>query len=227
MNLFYAPPEQVQGRTLTLAGDEARHASKVLRYQVGDAIFITDGVGNQYEGRVEVAGKNDLQVSILHKHFTPKPGELILVLGVLKNRQRLEFAIEKAVEIGSTKIILFKSDHSERSKVNVDRLQTIAGSAMKQSLRSYLPAIQYHHSLEDAIGDYKNMSLITAHEKQKNETLEIFKLDTDYLALVGPEGGFSEDEMQLMKDNKARIISLGDHRLRAETAVVALLSRFY
>ncbi|MEX2403718.1 MAG: RsmE family RNA methyltransferase [Balneolales bacterium] len=227
MNLFYTPPEQVQEKTLNLSGDEARHAVKVLRFKVGDAIFVTDGAGSRYEGRIEVAGKNKLQVSILHKHSTPKPAELVLVLGLLKNRQRLEFAIEKAVELGCIKIILFKSDHSERGKVNLERLQAIAVSAMKQSLRNYLPDVQLRDSLGDAIKGFNDHTLITAHEKQKKEAPTFFELNKNHLALVGPEGGFSDDEIRLMEKSKGRTISLGDYRLRTETAVVALLSRFY
>lgn len=226
MNLFYALPEQVQGNTLSLSGDEARHAVKVLRFKAGDIIYVTDGVGNRYKGRIEVTGKSSLEISILEKHETPKHSELVLVLGLIKNRQRLEFAIEKAVELGCTEIVLFKSDHSERAKVNLERLQSIAISAMKQSLRNYLTSVRFKNSLPEAINAYNDHTLIAAHEKKKGGKPEFFYLSQNCVALVGPEGGFSDDEIRLLKKRQGHIISLGDYRLRAETAVVALLSRF-
>lgn len=226
MNLFYTPPEQVRGNALTLTGDEAGHAVKVLRFQAGDVIFVTDGAGTRFEGRIESAEKNKISISILDKQITLKPFELVLVLGLIKNRQRLEFAVEKAVELGATEIILFKSDHSERGKVNTERLQAIALSAMKQSLRSWLPAVLYRESLEVAMQGYTDHVLVAAHEKEKNNAPGIFDLNTNYLALAGPEGGFSDTEIRMLTERNARLISLGDYRLRSETAVVALLSRF-
>ncbi|MEX0684643.1 MAG: RsmE family RNA methyltransferase [Balneolales bacterium] len=226
MNLFYTPPEKVQEHKLILVDDEARHAEKVLRYRVGDTIHVSDGVGSRHEGHISFIGNKTIQVDIRQTYSEQKPCELVLALGLIKNRQRLEYAVEKAVELGATEIVLFKSDHSERGKVNRDRLQAIALSAMKQSLRPFLPRIYYNETLSDAVTGYNDHVFIVAHEKANDETLELFKHDKNYLILVGPEGGFSDDEINTLQKNKARVISLGKYRLRSETAVAALLSRF-
>ena len=226
MNLFYTPPDQVTDQTLTITDEEARHAEKVLRYRAGDAIRVADGAGNTYEGRISFIGNKTLQVDILQKQSVPRPNDLVLILGLIRNRQRLEYAIEKAVELGATEIALFKSDHSERGKVNLSRLQAIGLSAMKQSLRPYLPPIHYYDSLAETLRKYSDHALVAAHEKIKIDIPAPFTREKHYAALIGPEGGFSESEVQIMGKAKAELISLGTYRLRSETAVTALLSRF-
>ncbi|MEX0927770.1 MAG: RsmE family RNA methyltransferase [Balneolales bacterium] len=226
MNLFYTQPEKVQEHRLTITGDEARHVIRVLRFKTGDPITVTDGKGNRYEGRIESSASHHISVSIENHSSEAKPYDLILALGIIKNRQRLEFAVEKAVELGATEVILFKSTHSERQKVNLDRLQAIALSAMKQSLRSYLPPVVFKKSLGDAISGHSSHDLIVGHEKQKSRSPAFFELNKNHLVLIGPEGGFSDEEIHFLTEKRAAIVSLGKYRLRSETAAAALLSRF-
>ncbi|MEX0610100.1 MAG: RsmE family RNA methyltransferase [Balneolaceae bacterium] len=229
MNIFFVESNRVTGDIFELKGQEAQHAAKVLRLRNGDEIHATDGEGKRYTGIVTSINKDSVTASIKEKKEVPesKP-HLILAMGIIKKRDRLEFALEKAVELGASEIVLFNSDHTEKTNVRVDRLETIAMSAMKQSLRSWLPKVLLHKSLEDVLKSYPEFEVLMAHEKISEDlNSESSKtLKDNMLLLVGPEGGFSDREVELVKQNGGELVSLGEYRLRAETAAVAFLSRF-
>lgn len=231
MNIFYTNPEKVFEAHFELADQEAQHVAKVLRLRKGDEIHATDGKGIRLVGNIQAIGKNSVTVFIKEKEEIPKPiPEKVLAMGIIKKRDRLEFAVEKAVELGATEIVLFDSDHSEKTKVREDRLQTIAISAMKQSMRSWLPEIVILKSLEAVLQKYADFKVLMAHEQvgfESGKADEFENLDEEkLLLLVGPEGGFSNQEVELAKSQNAELVSLGKYRLRAETAAVAFLSRF-
>lgn len=230
MNLFYAPPEQRDDDMLYLKDGEAHHATHVLRYKAGDPISVVDGKGGWFDGEIVRQSRGEVAVAIhkacrLAKKQDVKPR--VLALGLIKNRQRLEFAVEKAVELGATDIILFQSHNSEREKVRVDRLELIAKTAMKQSLRAWLPGVRFAGSVSDLVSGHSDHHMLLAHEKHdgrvevKDEWLKKERL----MVLVGPEGGFSDEEVTLLTDAGAELVSLGSFRLRAETAAITLLAR--
>lgn len=228
MNVFYAPPQQITDHTIELLNREAHHAANVLRYKRGDEIIVVDGTGNKYSGIVQVIGKKRVEISIVEKSvLDSKNKDLVLALGLIKNRQRLEFAIEKAVELGATSIILFNSRYSEKDKVRLDRLEGIVISAMKQSMHARLPVLDYEKSLKDVLERFKSHRILMAHEKVGGKA---FIPDTEdqkeILLLVGPEGGFSDEETELVEQYNGELVSLGRYRLRAETATIAFLSKF-
>jgi 16S rRNA (uracil1498-N3)-methyltransferase len=225
MNLFYTPIEFIQLPTVRLKGQEARHASKVLRLKRGDSIHVTDGVGHVYECVVESVGKEQIEAIVQSTHQEPKinPGVSILV-GLIKKRDRLEFAIEKSVELGADQLIVFRGDHSEKGNVRLDRLEAAAISAMKQSLRAYLPTICFEKSLKSALESLPDKGLVI----HADETLDGFQPVRDskiYTAVIGPEGGFSEGERGLLKKAGSVPYSLGSKRLRTETAVITMTDR--
>ncbi len=228
MNLFFVHPEDLQEKTFTLRGQESHHASRVLRMNTGDEIHLTDGSGHALLGVIETMGRSDLSGSILQKEFLPWEGaELILALGLIRKRDRLEFAVEKAVELGVRKIILFQSDHTEKAPLKLNRLELIAQSAMKQSLRFYLPEIEYRNNLEEVLKSGRYDHMFIAHEKaDSDQEINDHPSKGSVLLLVGPEGGFSESEVRLALAEGAEMISLGKHRLRAETAAITMISRF-
>lgn len=231
MNVFYVDAGNVTPTAFELTGQEAMHAAKVLRVRPGDEIYATDGEGNQFTGIVSAVGRNSISVSITQKEEIPKPmPEKVLAMGIIKKRDRLEFAVEKAVELGATEIVLFDSEHSEKAKIREDRLQAIAISAMKQSMRSWLPKIILMKSLEEVLQTYSSHRTLMAHEQvgfEAGKADEFENSDEEKLLLLtGPEGGFSDKEVELARKNNAEVISLGKYRLRAETAAVAFLSRF-
>ncbi|MFA5669146.1 MAG: RsmE family RNA methyltransferase [Balneolaceae bacterium] len=227
MNYFYAPPEQWNGeQSVEIIGQEAQHILKVLRYNVGDTIHIANGRGRIYECKIESVAKQLLTATIgtFIEEEAPKIAK-VLALGVIKIRDRFEFAIEKAVELGATEICIFNADHTQRTKINEGRLNLLILSAFKQSGRFWLPDLVIKDSLDEVYSHYKNHSNIMAHEKTTitDRTSGLIK---DSVLFVGPEGGFSERELKLHSQNGGEFISLGKNRLRAETAVTALLSQY-
>lgn len=230
MNIFYAPPDQISGAQVELRRQEAKHASKVLRYREGDDITVVDGQGGWYEGTVSQITNKSVLVSISASEKKPvKKPRLILGLGIIKKRDRLEFAVEKAVELGVAGIALFRGDHTIKQNVRMDRLQATVLRAMKQSMQAWLPQIGQFSSVAEVIEAHPQSTVLAAHEKVEASTAGIdlnLSLKGELLLLVGPEGGFSDNEIEVIKDREGQLISLGGNRLRTETAAVVFLSQF-
>lgn len=229
MNIFYAPPDQIHGTHIELRDQEAIHASKVLRCRPGDDITVTDGQGGWYEGTIVQIAKKSVKIETsFSEQRQQKQPRMVLGLGIIKKRSRLEFAVEKAVELGASTIALFRSEHTVKEKVRLDRLESVALSAMKQSMQAWLPEIKVYESLGEVVRDHEGYTLLAAHEKTeaKPGVKEEFRRSGDVLLLVGPEGGFSDSEVHFIQDKGGRLVSLGRNRLRTETAAVVLLSQF-
>lgn len=230
MNIYYAPPSQVNNGFIELLDQEATHASKVMRAREGDKLVVVDGVGGRYEGIIRRFTKKSVQLEVEDEQQIPKPKPtLILGMGIIKKRDRLEFAVEKAVELGVSQVYLFRSERTIKENVRMDRLESIVKSAMKQSLRAWLPEVTICHSLEQMLASVSDAELLVAHEKVEaaQADIDLKKLESKkILLLVGPEGGFSSDEIEWFKQEGAQLVSLGSNRLRAETAVVTFLSQF-
>ncbi|MCW9705836.1 RsmE family RNA methyltransferase [Fodinibius salsisoli] len=231
MNIYYAPPAQIHGTAAELLDQEARHASKVMRAREGDQLVIVDGKGGRYEGPIRRITKQSVQIEIQESQYFDKPQpELLLGMGIIKKRDRLEFAVEKAVELGAAHIALFRSRRTIKENVRMDRLESITLSAMKQSLRTWRPEVTLFHSIEEVIASFPEAQCVLAHEKVSPSKMSFAHLaegkDQPILLMVGPEGGFADAEVDKMVDAGAELASLGSHRLRAETAVVALMSQF-
>lgn len=225
-NLFYTEPATVANGFLELTGQEATHASKVMRFKVGDTLHASDGLGNTYESEIIEVSKKKITGRIKKTdHEDPPNFKKVIAFGAIKKRDRLEFAVEKAVELGAWEICIFHADHSERSKINKERLQTIALSAFKQSKRSWLPKVVFIDSLDEVMDHYTDHKPIMAYMQAGAEKPSDLK-ESESLFLVGPEGGFSDREVKIAVDNGSELITLGKHRLRAETAVMAILSQF-
>ena len=230
MNIFYAPPSQINNGFIELLDQEANHASRVLRAREGDPLTVVDGRGGRYQGTIRRITKKSMQVEIENNDQEPAPSpRLALGIGIIKKRDRLEFAVEKAVELGVAEIRLFRSDHSIKENVRMDRLQAIAISAMKQSLRAWLPEISLYHSVEEVLDYNGSARIFAAHEEVdaiKENGVQEQDSNGTKLLMVGPEGGFSDREVQVFKQREAQLVSLGSNRLRTETAAVAFLSQF-
>lgn len=227
MNIFYAPKEQVFGEIIELGDQEAKHAAKVLRYREGDSIVIVDGEGGRYHCEIKQVNRAVLKAKIQEKEQVPISNPLkVLAMGLIKKRDRLEFAVEKAVELGVSDIALFRSRHTVKDNVRMDRLEATILSAMKQSLRTWLPGVTLYDSLEDIMEHYSDYRVLLAHKAGKDtEQLPDLEGTERLLALVGPEGGFSQQEIEFAKERGTESVSLGRYRLRTETAAITLLSR--
>lgn len=227
MNLFYAHSEDIVLPVIKLKGQESKHATKVLRYRLGDEIMITDGKGQLYTCKVSSIGKEDLTAEVVSTSFEDRPFPyLTLVLGLIKKRDRLEFAIEKSVELGVDQIIIFRGDHSEKQKFRIDRVESATLSAMKQSLRLYLPDIKEAESLKSAIEMINNPGTIVLADETKEDDINPTLAEDRYTVVIGPEGGFSKNEKKWLNHIQAIPYSLGDKRLRTETAAMIIIDRF-
>jgi 16S rRNA (uracil1498-N3)-methyltransferase len=227
MNVFYAPLQQIGEQIIELRNQEAVHASKVLRYREGDGITVVDGEGGWYEGVIKYITEGSVQIAI-HNHIIQKrvQPDIILGMGIIKKRDRLEFAVEKAVEIGVKEVALFRSEYTVKQNVRLDRLHTTAVSAMKQSLQAWLPKVTMFKSLDRVIRHYTCDNIIVARQSEDGGFRSSLKHNA--LLLVGPEGGFSDGEINHLKEREnVTFISLGEHRLRAETAVIIALSQYH
>lgn len=227
MNLFYTHPSNCTGDTLVLKDQEAKHAVSVLRYREGDEILVTDGRGHLYEGVIRSTRKNEVLMEVKESSFEDLPDRNVtLALGVIKKRDRLEFAVEKAVELGVSRIALFRGDHTEKGKVRMDRVEATVMSAMKQSLRVWLPSVELYESMDELLEKRSSSLFVVADQKSTNEKLEFSDDDNEVVLLVGPEGGFSKREEEFWSsgsDLNTKTVLLGKKRLRAETAAVVMV----
>jgi len=219
MELFYCP--DIKNENNILDPVESRHCTKVLRKKTGDLIDITDGLGNLYEARLTVQNKQRCSFEILSSKFFNKPGYTIhIAIAPTKNVDRMEWFVEKVVEIGIDKISFIETFFLERKVINLDRMRKKAISAMKQSIRTYLPVISGMIKLDKLLSSVKEEQKFLAHlENSHTRYLTSQALPgKSYLILIGPEGGFSEDEKSIITQKEFLITKIGDYRLRTETA---------
>lgn len=224
MNLFYVPAANIRGDDAEFPEEEAHHAMNVLRLNSGDPVHFTDGRGGMYYGKISRLSRKSVQ-AIIEEREIAKPGPIkhTMVIGYIRQKQRMEFAIEKLVEIGIKHIALFHGDHSEPGKMKTERIEKIIKAASKQSLQYHFPQYSLHNSLKDCLTTINTDYLLAAHERVEPEiTPEIQPNLPEITGITGPEGGLSEEEAHLINQYNGRWISLGRQRLRAETAALVL-----
>jgi 16S rRNA (uracil1498-N3)-methyltransferase len=228
MNLFYFPDLKQNDTVVDLKSDEVQHIVKVLRNGPGDELIATNGEGWAFRLKILETSKKSIRCEVLNSKLYDRLSHhnLHIGLGVLRLRDRLEFAIEKSVELGVGGIHLIITDRSERSKIKLDRLEAIASSAMKQSLQVYRPIIEIHDSLDAFLKSFSG-AIIAAHEMSTAPIQQLIHptiLEQKLGLLIGPEGGFSDRETGILKAKNVPLVSLGPIRMRAETALVKLIS---
>ena len=221
IELFYSPHENISGETISLTGDEFKHAVKVMRSKIGDTIYITNGTGLIFKTEISSIEKDNLSAKIIETIKTENKFEnIFFCIPKLKNPDRFKFAIEKCVEFGVVNFIVFESNRTISKGSNIKRWEKIALSAMKQSLRAYLPKIQLVNYLSN-IGELNGEKIIFEQNSDK-----YFKFNKDgekiYYFIFGPEGGLTKDELEIFENDS--IFSLSVHRLRSETAIVKVAS---
>jgi len=220
IELYYSAPEKISNAQIVISDEEFHHASDVMRHTKGDFIYITDGKGNIYKCRISIISKTSLTAEIQDKkQFENKNLNIHFCLPYLKNPDRMKFAVEKSVELGISSFIIFSSKRTVSKAVNIKRLQKIALSAIKQSLRAYLPTIKEMKFVEILkIPGTK----ILLDQKADEKFSFINDYQKKYYFLFGPEGGFESEEFKVLKAES--IFRLGEHRLRSETAIVQCAS---
>lgn len=228
MHLFYTPTIEPHHKEFMLSEDESKHAVRVLRLHVGDRIYLVDGRGGWYVAEILDPHPKRTTLSIKHvEQAYEKSGYYLHVaIAPTKNMERMEWFLEKATEIGIQEVTPIISTHSERKEVKLERLNKVVISAMKQSLKAYLPKINPAVSLTqffDRIKTEEYTSKVIAHcaEGQKKYLHDICAPQGKYLILIGPEGDFSENEIEEALPLGYSPVSLGNSRLRTETAAIA------
>lgn len=226
MELFFAG--LVNGNYAELEGMEAVHCVKVLRHRAGDKITFTDGNGIFYSGIISNSAKEKCSIEILQSWPEKKNnhGAIHIAVAPVKNNERMDWFCEKAVEVGVNQISFIKCEHGERSKINYERIRRIAISAMKQSNRATLPAINEMMPFKEWINLNKNVQQqkFLCHYSENQPMLNAsFKMDSDVCVAIGPEGDFSDSELMLAKEAGYNLVNLGHHRLRTETAAIVSL----
>ncbi|MBO4944343.1 MAG: 16S rRNA (uracil(1498)-N(3))-methyltransferase [Muribaculaceae bacterium] len=219
---FYAPDIL---ETLTLPESDSGHAIKVLRMQAGDELQVIDGRGNCYTCRIAAPDRKRTRVEIVESRPMPLPWpqQIVLAVAPTKHIDRMEWAVEKVTEIGVNRIIPVVADRSERRDLKVERLERIAVSAMKQSLKGVLPRIDPLTPVMDVIDGFKEYNRFIAYCDRSIPRLLLareYQPEKNTIILIGPEGDFSPEEIRSALDSSWKPVSLGPCRLRTETAAI-------
>lgn len=221
MLLFYAP--DIADRP-QLPETEAGHCLKTLRMQAGDIVHITDGKGNLYKAALLDTHPKHCRLNILE--ITPQTpawkGRIFIALAPTKNMERTEYFAEKATETGIDAIAFLNCRFSERKEIKTERINKILIAAMKQSLKARLPQLHAMADFRQFITQrFDGQKLIAhCHPTQKSLLSKTYRAGENVLALIGPEGDFSEEEVKLAVEQGFMPVSLGKSRLRTETAAL-------
>ena len=232
MHLFYTPDilQTLSESFYTLNEEESKHCIRVLRLNIGAKVILIDGKGGWYEAEIADDNTKRCTVKIIEnkKEFGKHNNHLHIAIAPTKNIDRIEWFIEKAVEIGIDEISLLNCRNSERSIVKTERLDKVAIAAIKQSLTAYLPKLNEMMDFKKFIASVENFAgqKFIAHCSpplslgERPHLKTIYNKGCDALILIGPEGDFSTEEVRMAIDNGFKEINLGTSRLRTETAAL-------
>lgn len=221
MHLFFATHRA--GNNIELDPEESRHLAKVLRLREGDQVQAMDGKGNIFTCSIADANQKKAQLNIITQDSKEEYFGVHLAVAPTKNINRWEWFLEKATEIGIDEISPIITSQSERKVVKADRNNRILISAVKQSQKANLPKLGNLSSFKDFINiDFEGEKFI-AHCNSKFERIalkEIHQVGKNALVLIGPEGDFNEEEIQLALSKGFKSVLLSESRLRTETAAI-------
>jgi 16S rRNA (uracil1498-N3)-methyltransferase len=222
---FYLASLSAVAEEFSMDEPASRHMVQVLRMQEGQGLMLTDGRGLQAKATIRNAHKRHCGVWIAEKKFRkPDPNRVAIALSLLKNSNRFEWFLEKATELGIAEIIPLKCSRTEKQQFRMERMQTIIESALIQSQQAWMPVLQppffFSEFVQQATADQKLIGYCGPGEKK--QLGEIVNRDLlSRLILIGPEGDFTEEEVSMAFQAGFTPVSLGDHRLRSETAALA------
>ena len=222
MNVFYLPDAQVG--TISFPEEESKHIVRVLRMKEGDGFCVTDGKGSLYDAELIDAHPKRAMANLSNQRngYDIRDFKVSIAIAPTKLNERTEWFLEKATEIGVDEVMLFSSYHSERRVANVERFKKIVISAMKQSVKSKMPSVEEMQPFDKLVRqNYEGQKFIAwIDDNVKEQLCDLYKKGENALVLIGPEGDFSKEEVVLAKENGFIPVSLGEARLRTETAAV-------
>ena len=224
---YFAERDQIGKDSLRLPPDEARHALRVMRLEAGDEIAVVDGEGGWYRARIMTVDRSGLLASIEErKQDVGEPSyKLTVAIGLVRQQGRFETFLEKAVELGVTRIVPTVTERSRQTGLSMQRCRRILIAGLKQSLRSRLPQLTELRPFKSVIRENAAVRFI-AHETASDEEsvlghVEALRAADSCHVLVGPEGGFTDAEIECAERAGWIKVSLGNSRLRSETAGIA------
>ncbi|MDE5843701.1 MAG: 16S rRNA (uracil(1498)-N(3))-methyltransferase [Muribaculaceae bacterium] len=233
---FFSPDILTTG---TLTPEDSRHCSKVLRHRAGDEISVIDGSGRRYRCRILDPDPRCTQVEIIDAETIPPHWGVDITLAVAptKNMDRMEWMVEKSVEIGVNRIVPLLCEHSERKVVKPERLVNIAVSAMKQSLKTTLPEVaplsrygDFIKSTHQRLGENPSLQCFMGYCDKNYPLLRLadeYHAGSDVVIMIGPEGDFSPEEVNKAVECGFRPVTFGNSRLRTETAAISALDTIH
>jgi 16S rRNA (uracil1498-N3)-methyltransferase len=219
---FYEPDVSSITSTFILSEETSKHCIQVLRMKQGEYLQLTNGKGTLLKAFITKADKKNCEVKIESaEQHEPIKKNISIGISLLKNASRFEWFLEKATEIGISNIIPLLCNRTERQHFRFDRMQSIIASAMLQSQQTWLPVLQEPTSIDVVIKNSSYQQKLIAHceEDEKNELSKLL-VDTNVQILIGPEGDFSPQEIELALQQHFTPVSLGNTRLRSETAAM-------
>lgn len=220
MKLFFG---EINNGKAIINDEEQQHIVKVLRMKDGEEIHVTDGKGNLASGILIIEGKKaGIEVAEIKTDTADFNPKLHIAIAPTKNIDRIEFFVEKAVEMGISEITILQTEKTERKNLNIDKIRKQAIAASKQSLRFHFPVINDLIKIQDFLKNIDSETTFVAHCNENLERInlnEIPKLE-NYTFLIGPEGDFSDKEIMFLAEKGIKAVSLGNQRLRTETAGV-------
>ena len=237
MPRFFVKTNQINNDNIDIIGEDVKHIKNVLRKQIGDKIEVCNqDTGDSYKCEIENFSEDEIKTNIIEKLTNIQERVEVDIYQGLPKSDKMELIIQKSVELGANAIIpvnlkrcVVKLEGKDESK-KIDRWQKIAESAAKQCGRSFIPEVKHLANVKDIcnlINEYD--AIIVAYENEKDNTLksELKKLNSENLKIgivIGPEGGFEESDVNILRENGARIVTLGNRILRTETVALNVLS---
>ncbi len=225
MNLFFFYKDTFVNNSITLSKIESNHCIAVLRKKVGEQVTVINGKGENAKCKIIIADKKKCKLKIISKTNETQKKKIHIAVAPPKNSSKTEFIVEKLTEIGISEISFIRAKNSEQTKINLEKLKNISISALKQSQNLFLPKINDIVKLETFLKqDFENYSCFIASLTENENSI---KHEKNNLILIGAEGGFTDDEIKLCKNNGFSSFSLGKQIFRTETAAILTGHTFF
>lgn len=223
MDYLFYQPELLHGAD-TLSTEEAIHCVKVLRKKAGELITLTDGAGSFYTARLISASPSGCRFEVIEQTSLQKPKpDITIAVSPVKHADRFEWLIEKCTEAGAGTFIPILCERTQKSNIRIDRLKKISISAMKQSLRPWLPEIREPMQFDEILNQFPHSArlICTADGIAPVQWIKETQNTMKVVFVIGPEGDFTDEELQRARHAGFLSVNLGPNRLRTETAAVA------
>ncbi|MBM3920818.1 MAG: 16S rRNA (uracil(1498)-N(3))-methyltransferase [Sphingomonadales bacterium] len=218
--------QNIQNNVAVFDENDTRHAIQALRYQMGDEISFSDGLGNRYKGNISQIEKRAFQVTITQKETPDYQPQLHIAVGIIKHADRLEWLVEKCTELGVKSIAFLQTGNVEKARINPERLQKVAIAALKQCHGYRLPEIRTSGWKDILQENHRNRLICHCNTDIQQPSSSADGLSGDCLVLLGPEGDFTTEEVNQAIAKGFQCYSLGALVLRTETACMAIAARY-